>query len=699
MSIGALKRLARAWGVQEAYYDVAGCRQKASPEALLGVLQAIGAPVARIADAADALRTHQQQAARTMIEPVVPAWNGLALDVRVSAADESRRYEARLVQEDGRSHRITGRCKDWPTVDAYDVEGVRGTVRRFEWPIELRHGYHRLEIGIGHQRTGSLVLSAPGRVFNPLTGKDRRTWGVFLPLYALHSQRSWGTGDLTDLENLTTWTRRLGGRITATLPLMAGFWYQSDDYSPYSPASRLFWNEFYLDITRCVGFEECRPVQKIVRSPAFQRELAKAHRGRLVDYARIVRLKRKLLEQLANHLFTGTGHQRGELGRFLKKRPETDRYAQFRAVCERRGLPWMEWPARLRDGTLHAGDYGTSAWRYHLYVQWQIDAQLKHLAQRAGSNDVLWYLDLPLGVNRAGYDTWQAREAFALDVDGGAPPDAFFSKGQNWGFPPMHPVGIRRQHYRYVIAMLRRQLTYAKMLRIDHVAGLHRLFCIPQGRPATDGAYVRYRAEELYAILAIESHRAGAGIVGENLGTVPHYVNRALSRHGVRSMYILPFEVRPDRRPPVNRPSRGTLAALNTHDMPTFTAYWKGTDIDRRIRLGLLPARSRSRQHRDRAKLRRVVRAFLLREALPAAKGTTTAHTLEACLQWLASSRADIVLVNLEDLWLETEPQNVPGTCQEHPNWRGRAAARLEDFQRDPRVLRLLEAVEAARRT
>ncbi len=698
MGMGALKRLARTCGVQEAYYDVDSQRRNATPEALLGVLKALGIPIDRIEDAADTLRAHGQAVARTMIEPVHVAGDSRGLEVRLPSSADTQRYAVRLLLEDGSTRRFIGRCGDLPIVGAYDVEGLAGTVRRFDWPSELPHGYHRIEIEIGRERAEALVLCAPKKVFNPFRGKDRRTWGVFLPLYALHSERSWGAGDLTDLEQLTSWTQQQGGRITATLPLLASFWELGHDYSPYAPVSRLFWNEYYLDITRCAGFASCRPVRRKVGSSAFQRELAKLRQGSLVDYDRMVRLKRGVLEQLADHFFDAPNGARADFERFLKDRPQADTYARFRAVCQRHGVPWMQWPRRLRDGMLRKNDGDASAWRYHLYVQWQMDAELKQLAERAAEERVIWYLDLPLGVNRAGFDTWQNQEAFALSVDGGAPPDTFFSKGQKWGFPPMHPEGIRRQHYRYVISMLRHQLAYAKLLRIDHAAGLHRLFWVPQDHQATDGAYVRYRSEELYAILAIESHRAGAGIVAENLGTVPNEVNRALARHGVSSMFILPFEIRTERRPPVRPPRRASLAALNTHDMATFAAFWKGADIDQRERLGLIDARARAGEHRQRAEVRQVLRKYLQKAGFLPADVRTTADALMACLRWLSASDANIVLINLEDLWLETEPQNMPGTVDENPNWRRKAARRLEEFSNDARVRALLDAVHRERK-
>jgi 4-alpha-glucanotransferase len=358
----------------------------------------------------------------------------------------------------------------------------------------------------------------------------------------------------------------------------------------------------------------------------------------------------------------------------------------------------MNWPERLRPDGIREMDYDEVVYRHHLYVQWQMAEQLAHVSRQADGAGLIWYVDLPLGVSGAGYDTWLERDAFALRANGGAPPDAFFSRGQNWCFPPLHPEGLRRQRYRYLIKVLREQLRYAKLLRIDHAACLHRLFWIPEGMEATEGTYVRYPAEEMYAILVIESHRAGAGLVGEDLGTVPEYITRSLRRRGIQSTYILPFEVEPERSPAVRPPRHLTLAGLNTHDMPPFAASWKALDIDRRIGLGLFDPAKKRRAEADRAELRAAILDSFQKQGLLDADDPDVEQVLEACLGFLARSRAELVIINLEDLWLETTAQNMPGTFKEHPNWCHRAALSLEELREDRRVLRLLQQVGLTRK-
>jgi 4-alpha-glucanotransferase len=304
-----------------------------------------------------------------------------------------------------------------------------------------------------------------------------------------------------------------------------------------------------------------------------------------------------------------------------------------------------------------------------------------------------------VGVNRDGYDVWRERQVFALEASGGAPPDAFFTLGQNWGFPPLHPEGLRREGYRYYIQCLRHHLRHAKLLRIDHVMGLHRAYWVPAGFDAHQGVYVRYPAEEFYAVLNLESHRHQAQIVGENLGTVPPHINLALERHGVRGMHVGQFGVRADTRAACETPPRTAVASLNTHDTATFAGFISGADIDDRVALGLATQSDSSAEHAARGVQRNALAAYLLRAGDASAVSSATPQAmLEAWLGFLARSDVELLLVNLEDLWLEAAPQNVPGTWQERPNWMRKARFSLEEIRRMPELLNLLRSIDQIRK-
>jgi 4-alpha-glucanotransferase len=332
-----------------------------------------------------------------------------------------------------------------------------------------------------------------------------------------------------------------------------------------------------------------------------------------------------------------------------------------------------------------------------VYAQWQVEQQLQSLAAQARAADMLWYLDFPLGVSGAGYDVWRNSEVFAKGASGGAPPDAFFTKGQNWGFPPLSPDGLRNQEYRYLIHSLRRHLQYARLLRIDHVMSLHRMYWIPDGFDARDGVYVHHRTEELFALLVLESHRHQAEIVGENLGTVPAAVDNALKRHHIRDMYVVQYEAKPEREPPLRAVPELSVASLNTHDMPMFASFWTALDVDDRLDLALLDADEAGAERERRAKLRLSLATLLRERGLLNEESLDPQDVLQALLCWLASSPANIVLVNLEDLWEETQPQNTPGTFRERSNWRRKLRYEFEKFRELPQVVEALAAVNQRR--
>jgi 4-alpha-glucanotransferase len=353
----------------------------------------------------------------------------------------------------------------------------------------------------------------------------------------------------------------------------------------------------------------------------------------------------------------------------------------------------------LREGILRDSDYRQENKHYHLYAQWLAHQQLDGVKEKAEGKGVKLYMDMPMGVHPDSYDTWREREAFITGISVGAPPDTVFTRGQNWSFPALHPKNIREQGYRYFIASLRHHLKHADIIRIDHVMGLHRIFCIPEGLESSQGVYLRYRADELYAILALESQRNKAVIVGEDLGTVPRYVRPAMKQHGINRMYVLHYEMAADsEKEPLPVPP-DSVASLNTHDMPPFIAFWQGLDITERRQLGLLDRENARKEKKARRNMVAALGNFLRRKGWLEETGTgiEAGSALRACLEFLTSSPASLVLVNLEDLWQETEPQNVPSTREEYPNWQRKAKYNFEEFCQLPTVLDTLRTINKLR--
>lgn len=660
-SLRSLRPLIEQFGIQRTYRAANGERVTSSLDAVTAVLEALGA---------DTGRTSPQEIGWSrMIEPVIVAWEGRLHDfmLRLSANAARRKIEYDVTLEDGS---IVGGNISAAARSIVKEEAI-GRSKRVELSVTMRAslpvGYHELRVRTLDGEASALILSAPARCH---TGEQPRAWGVFAPLYALGSKQK-PIGDFGDLRSLMQWVAELDGDMVATLPVSAAFLRETFDPSPYSPASRLFWNELYLEVEG----------------------LRAQYSTDLIDYRTAAEAKRVAVEAKAKAFFeTNNTTEAPEFREFKELYPNAREYARFRAAGEHFGTGWSNWPSPARNGRLGPADFAEGTLRYHWYAQFQAHQQLARLSGDARSSGVRLYLDMPLGVHPESFDVWCNRTLFVTGASAGAPPDPLFTRGQSWGFPPMHPVRMREDGYAYWRQVLQTQLRYAGMLRLDHVMALHRLYFVPQGCEATDGVYVRYPADELYAVLAIESVRHEAMIVGEDLGTVPAEVRKAMARRGVKRMFVVQFEAVDDVRNPIGSPPRSAVASLNTHDMPPFRAFWEGLDGALRKELGLIDDAGVAEVQETRQRMARSLSSAL------GAKSTLDAGAARtAFLRWLAASDADAVLVNLEDLWLETESQNVPGTSQERPNWRRRLKHSIDEIRIHSEVRALLQMVDAAR--
>ena len=710
-----LNRLARLHGIQASYTDGCGVRRRASAASLQALLRALGAPLASVRqrDIAEATRARLRARWARPVEPVLIAWSGRGADFLLRIPETSRGILARcrLRLEDGRTRYWTVRAGRAPAVESGAVDGTRYVARRSPLPRRLPHGYHNLHVEIGARTWSALVVAAPLRGYDD----GERSWGAFLPLHALHSADSWGIGDLSDLDALAGWVGSQGGRTVALLPALAAFLGDRPfEPSPYLPVSRLFWNELHVDPRRLPEFDRCEPARRLVASRAFRRRVDALRAAPLVDYREAMALRREVIELLARSLDEHPDRRREELRAWAGRHPVAHEYAAFRAIGERLERPWPAWPAAMRPEEIRVESADGDAIRYHVYAQWAAARQVAQLARDNQARGVGLYLDVPVGVHPDGFDVWRHPALFARDAALGAPPDPLFADGQDWSAPPPHPEAARQDRYAYFRAALAHQMAPATAVRLDHVMGLHRLFWIPRGGTAADGAYVRYQADELYAIVCLESHRHRTRVVGENLGTVPRYVDAALSRHGLARLHVAQFGIAPSAPDPLPRVPRRAFACVNTHDTPTFAGFLAGRDIDERERRGELDADRAGRERRRRdaevsalrhmlgpgrddnngARAHRtpsgsdsVATAGGSRKDEPQPVQAADANLLQACLERLARSAASDTIVNIEDLWLEPEPQNVPGTGpRAYPNWRRRARYGLEALKKLPGV-------------
>ncbi len=691
-----LQRLADLYGVQTSYHDLHGRIRQASEEAVLAMLRCLGAPLDSVNDAPEAMNHRLLELWDDVCEPVivVQEQDQPALKIRVAESEAEGSIRARICTEQGQVQTVEGTFGQWPTSARQEVAG-RGFVEkmiRFEEPLSC--GYHDARMEWKGGQRESLILCPPRRAWEC----SERAWGVFAPLYALHSERSVGGGDFHDLETLVDWVGSLGASVIGTLPLLPAFLDELFDPSPYAPVSRMFWNEFYLDVERLVGEASCEAAGETFSSQAFRAEADEFGREPLVDYGRQMALKRRVLGALADRFFGNGGEDDREFQGFVETHPRVRDYAEFRAATELSRKPWQDWPEAGRDGSLSATNFREADARYHVYVQWRCFQQMASLGDKARALGVGLYLDLPLGVHRSGYDAWREREVFLPGCSLGAPPDIMFTEGQQWGISPLHPAGLRRQRYRYLIDCVRHHMAHAGALRIDHVMGLHRVYCVPDGSGSGEGVYVRYRPEELYAILALESTRAQTIVVGEDLGIVPDEVRETMGRTGVSRIHVFQYELAGDGRNPFVDVPKEVVASVNTHDMPMFAVWWKGEDIDDQVAKGHL---SPEEAVRVRELRRRACDVITVDETLRGGgdgRSDDGLAVLSGILGQYAASRAAIVLVNLEDLWLELEPQNVPGTGYERPNWRRKFRYSLEAMKERANLLRVLRRVDIERR-
>jgi 4-alpha-glucanotransferase len=539
--------------------------------------------------------------------------------------------------------------------DGGRVDVGRGQLR----PLPL--GYHEYR----RQSDGHSVrlIVSPGVCPRPLS----RQWGWAAQLYATRSSVSWGIGDLGDLRDLGLWASDAGAGFVMLNPLHAPLPIVPQQPSPYYPSSRAYRNPLYLRIEEVPGAAEAGLA--LERLAAAGRDL---NRDRLIDRDAVYRLKLGALEHLW-HRFGGSP----SFDRFLKDQgaPLT-RYATFCALVEEFGGDWRSWAADLRhpDAPGVARFAGAKADRagFHAWIQWLLDEQLARAAAA-----VPLIQDLPVGFDPAGADGWIWQDVLATGISVGAPPDEFNRLGQDWGVPPFAPAALRAEGYEPFIQTIRATLRHAAGIRIDHVMGLFRQFWIPAGAAPQDGAYVLYPADDLLAILALESHRARAFVIGEDLGTVGEGVRERLARHGLLSSRVLWFEP----GPPESYPELA-LATISTHDLPTIAGMWTGAELEMQLALGLEPARQSYAEARAR-----------LRAVAGTPDDAPTPAVIEGAYRALGRAPSALLAASLEDALAVPEKPNAPGAPSGYPSWSLALPEPLETLRTTPLAAAIARAL------
>ena len=536
-----------------------------------------------------------------------------------------------------------------------------------EWPTDLPLGIYRLQVNDGANTEGVPLISAPERAFG---GEFDRCWLIAVQLYGVRSARNWGMGDFTDLASLIELADQLGADGIGLNPLHALFDDRPGDCSPYSPNSRLFLNALYIDVEKLPEFQP---------DAATDDTLARLRAGDAVDYVSVAALKWRALRSAFAAFKANTRPDRQQdFDTFRAERGALlSHFACFEALRHKFDKPWWEWPEEWRrpdEAKCAALRQGKDAGEIEFveFVQWTADRQLgaaADLAKKLGMKVGL-YLDVAVGVQSDGFDAWNEQVAISRLLGVGAPPDPLNTAGQTWGLAGFNAAGLDRESFAPFRDMLRASMRHAGAIRLDHVLGLKRLYLVPQGFTARDGVYVQMPFEALLAVTALESMANRCVVIGEDLGTVPEGFRDQMADWGIWSYLVMMFE-RDDSGTfrSLDHYLTNALVTFNTHDLSTYAGWRSFGDLKVKRSLGIDPGESDDARWHALAMLDEILRQNAIER-----------NDLYSVANFLARTKSRLLAVSLEDLLAVVDQPNIPGTIDEHPNWRRRLPVSIEDM-------------------
>ena len=690
-----LRRLADRMGIVESYLDQSGGEVRHTSDATRErLLAAMGLDASSEDRAHAALRALRQRARNQWIDPVrVVRQKSRKLShvaVRVPGIDaESVHWTLSLRTEEGIESRWHGTTRGGPS-------------RRemLSLPVVPPLGYHDLTVsfdGAGqHSSARQRLIVVPSQCTPPETRlHGRRGFGITTNLYTVRSDTNWGAGDISDIRTIAQWLGQYGGAFVGMNPMHAlrneGF-----DVSPYSPISRLFRNPLYLHVDDIPELRHDGAVRDMIASPEFQAEIAALREAPMLDYARVMTLRAPALDSLHRTFIehessADTPRARAYADFVSREDPQLTQFATYMAIAEREGPDARIWPQPLHDanGDAVAELRHKLAERvdFHRWLQFELDRQLGRAASEAAEAGLSlgMYQDLAVGSASSGSDVWGNQDLFLQGATVGAPPDMYSDEGQNWGLPAINPHVLRETGYDYWTRLLRAGFRHTGALRIDHALGLFRMFWVPLGESARQGAYVRSFSEELFGILALESVRHNALVVGEDLGTVPPHVPAVLAKWGVLGSKVQVFErdFHTGRFRPAHEYPRMALATVNTHDLPPLVGWAEARDIMLRAEVGDLsdPDVAASMRESRRSDLHALISSLIETGLLPhdAHHNLTSDALIAAVHAFIRRTPSALVGLSLDDLAHESTPVNIPGVWQDrYPSWSRRMREPLE---------------------
>ncbi|MBS4729728.1 4-alpha-glucanotransferase [Mycobacterium sp. SM1] len=702
----SLADLAGRFGIATEYQDWTGRRSVVGEATLVAVLGAFGVAAGTESERTAALIAHDRGYWSRPLPVTIVARAGA--ETRFWAhVTHGHPAEVWLRLEDGTVR--TGLRQVDNFSPPFDLDGRWIGEASFVLPPDLPLGYHRAHLRSGDDEHNTLLIVTPSWLGLPERLTARRAWGLAAQIYSVRSRRSWGVGDLTDLTDLAVWSAaRHGAGYLLVNPLHAAAPTTPMEPSPYLPTSRRFVNPLYLRVEAVPEYAELRKRGRVRRLRQQVQERSAALDTIDRDTAWVA--KRAAL-QLLYRVARSAGRELAYAAFRAREGRALDDFATWCALAEKYGGDWHRWPESLRHPTgPGVADFVAKhpdAVDFHRWLQWLLDEQLAAAqsgAVRAGMALGIMH-DLAVGVHPNGADAWALQDVLAPGVTAGAPPDEFNQLGQDWSQPPWRPDRLAEAEYQPFRALIRAMMRHGGAVRIDHIIGLFRLWWIPDGVSPPQGTYVRYDHEAMIGILALEAHRAGALVVGEDLGTVEPWVRDYLRSRGILGTSILWFELDRDGGGgplPAERWREYCLASVTTHDLPPTAGYLAGDRVRLRASLGLLSRPTQEELQADQseraawiAELRRV--GLLTDDADDADEE----QTILALYKYLGRTPARLLGVSLADAVGDKRTQNQPGTSDEYPNWRvplagphGRPVL-LEDVFGDRRAAALAETMRA----
>ncbi|MCR9656707.1 4-alpha-glucanotransferase [Vibrio parahaemolyticus] len=717
----ALKKVAEMARLADSYVSAWGDEAKVSDETLRRLLTSLGYDTS---SDEKLLASAEMKHKKDVLAPVLVLRDGEPVEVELNLGTSARESEFSWRLETEQGEVLEGYLQSQIVRD----ERAEGGPLVFALPKNLAWGYHKLIISRKRRKTPyemSLIITPKACFKQEDLNQHKKLWGPSIQLYTLRTQHNWGIGDFGDLKQLVSDIASRGGDFIGLNPIHSLFPANPEGASPYSPSSRRWLNIMYIDVSSVPEFALSAEAQQRVGSAEFQQRLQKARDSHWVNYTEVSQLKMSVLPLLfsefkARHLDKNTDRARAFLD-FVEKGGESLLHqAAFDALhadlhAEDSGVwGWPVFPEKYRTfdaaGTQKYIKDNQDRVHLYMYLQWIADDQIKEaqaLAEEKGMAVGL-YRDLAVGVADSGSETWADEGNLVLDASIGAPPDILGPLGQNWGLPPLNPQVLEATGYDAYIKLLRANMKHCGALRIDHVLGLLRLWWIPKGEKATEGAYLYYPVEDMLAILALESHRHQCSVIGEDLGTVPDEIVDILRDAGVHSYKVFFFETSKEDGGFISPKhyAEQSMAALCTHDMPTLRGFWHCDDLKMGREIGLYPDEKQLEGlFADRLKCKQgILDSVRWHGYLPEGIGHDAqfvpmdSYLSEALQLHVAAGDSALLSVQLED-WLEMDqPVNIPGTVDEYPNWRRKLSMNLDEiFSREDvnRISKRLTEVRA----